>query len=142
MLRRGVFTPRVGQPALVVEVSGDGSGRASAQRHPEDGLDDLLAIWVKHHPLLDLAVLELYLEHVAVRPIANELTARSCPSPAGPHGGPFAPRVLVVALSGDDRAEQVAKRVGILDGSDDNVALERPQPDLNDVARDTPVAAR
>jgi hypothetical protein len=47
----------------------------------------------------------------------------------------------VVALPGDDGVQEVAERVRILDGSDLNVALERPQRDLDGVTGGTPVTA-
>jgi len=56
-------------------------------------------------------------------------------------GQRFAPRVLVVALSGDDGVRQVPEGGGVLQRVDLDVALERLQRDLDRVPSRLPVAA-
>jgi hypothetical protein len=53
----------------------------------------------------------------------------------------FATRILVIALPRHDRVQEIPECVWVLDRSDPDAALERPQRDLHRVAGSTAIAA-
>ena len=107
----------------------------------EDRLDDLAPPWVDHHSLLHSSlVVKVDLELVPVRQVSDEVPALSGAPPSCGHRQPTPPAVLVVALAGHNRIEQITEGVGVLDRPDTHVVLQRPQRDLDGMPGVSPIA--
>ena len=115
-----------GAPPGVVERPGDGAARLSAEPETEDEFDRGLALRVDLEAPDDLAILDRDGEPVAVRLDAGVFPTFDGSPAAGSGREPLATGVLMVALPGHNRVKQVPERVGVLDGADPHLPLQRP----------------